>query len=89
MKCIATMALGLLLYSASTAADPPKKPPSAADELQRMQGTWKIESWHEDGKPLAAADLKKRELFFGANVLVIRRVGNQDIAGLMIMDRES
>ena len=55
------------------AADEPEKKdkekgPTAADELQRFQGTWTVEAWEEGGKPLAEGDLKTRGVFFGANV---------------------
>jgi uncharacterized protein (TIGR03067 family) len=41
--------------------------------LQQIQGTWTFESLEEDGMKVAAADLKKRTLFFGANVFVVRQ----------------
>lgn len=77
MRCL--IALPFLLLAAS-AADP-EKAPTVAEELQRFQGTWQIESWEEGGKPLAPAELKKRGIFFGANLFVFRRDGKVHQAG--------
>lgn len=69
-------ALALLLLAGTVAADdPPKKAPTAADDLQRLQGTWTVAAWEEGGKALAAADLKTRGVFVGANALVLKRDG--------------
>lgn len=65
----------LLLVGTGAADDPPKKAPTAAEDLQRLQGTWIVEAWEEGGKPLAAADLKTRGVFVGANALVLSRDG--------------
>jgi len=80
------VALALLSSAVLLAAEPEKKAPTASSEFQRLQGTWKIQSWDEGGKPLAAADLKKRELFFGGNVFVVRREGKVHQAGLAKLD---
>lgn len=79
-------ALMLCLFAVGRAAEPEKKPPTAPQEFQRLQGTWKIESWEEGGQAVAAADLKKRELFFGGNVFVFRREGKVHQAGLAKLD---
>lgn len=77
MRCL--IALPFLLLAAS-AADP-EKAPTVAEELQRFQGTWQIDSWEEGGKKLAAAEREKRAVFFGANVFVFRRDGKLHQAG--------
>jgi uncharacterized protein (TIGR03067 family) len=41
--------------------------------LQQLQGTWKFESLEEDGVKVAADELKKRTIFFGADVFLVRR----------------
>jgi len=86
MKLAAAMALGLCLFALGRAAEPEKKPPTAPQEFQRLQGTWQIESWEENGKPLAAGELKKRQVFFGGNVFVFRRDGKVHQAGLAKLD---
>ena len=73
MKPLAALAAVVLLAASGRADDPPKKTPTAAEELQRLQGTWTVEAWEEAGKALTPADLKKRGAFFGANVFVFRR----------------
>ena len=61
---------------ANVAADEPSKKekatPTAAAELQRFQGTWNVEAWEEGGKALTEAELKKRGVFFGANIFIFR-----------------
>jgi uncharacterized protein (TIGR03067 family) len=79
MKWCAGLTLGVLLATLGRADDP--KAPTARDELQRFQGTWQVEAWSEGGKPLSAADLKKRGVFFGGNVFVFRRDGKVYQAG--------
>lgn len=86
MNRTAALMLGLCLFAVGRAAEPEKKSPTAPQEFQRLQGTWKIESWEEGGKAVAAADLKKRELFFGGNVFVFRREGKVHQAGLAKLD---
>ena len=66
--------------------DPPRKPSPAVEELQRFQGTWHVEVWEEAGKALGAADLKKRAVFFGANVFVFLRDGKVFQAGSTQLD---
>jgi uncharacterized protein (TIGR03067 family) len=74
MKPLAAI-LSFALLLSNAAADEPKKEkaPTAAEELQRFQGTWTVEAWEEGGKPLADADLKKRGVFFGANIFIFKR----------------
>lgn len=86
MKCLGSLVPVLILLAVSTAAEPNKKAPSVADELQRFQGTWPIESWEEGGKALAPADLKKRSVFFGGNIFVLRRDGKVYQAGAAQLD---
>ena len=86
MKCVAALALSLLLLAVGRTADPDKKPPTVADEFQRFQGTWRVEKWEENGKVLSAADLKKREVFFGGNIFVFRREGKVHQAGITKLD---
>jgi uncharacterized protein (TIGR03067 family) len=57
-----------------------------AEELQRFQGTWQIDAWEEGGKPLPAADLKKRGVFFGGNLFVFRRDGKMYQAGAALLN---
>jgi uncharacterized protein (TIGR03067 family) len=71
----------LCLLSGGSAAAPDKKAPTPAEDFQRFQGTWQVESWIEAGKELPAADLKKRSVFFGANIFVSRRDGKLFQAG--------
>jgi|SRR5579883_1100058 len=84
MKYFATLVSALLLAALGNAADPSKKTP--ADELQRFQGTWQVESWEEGGKTLGAADLKKRAVFFGGNIFIFRREGKVFQAGAAQLD---
>jgi uncharacterized protein (TIGR03067 family) len=73
MKPLAALASLLLLATSIAADEPPaKKAPTAAAELQRFQGTWNVEAWEEGGKALTEADLKKRGVFFGANIFIFR-----------------
>jgi uncharacterized protein (TIGR03067 family) len=72
MKPLTALVCIALLGGPGRADDPPKKAPTAAEELQRLQGTWRVETWEEGGKALPAADLKKRTLFFGGNIFVLR-----------------
>ncbi|HEY3789161.1 MAG TPA: TIGR03067 domain-containing protein [Urbifossiella sp.] len=76
----------VLLFSIGLAADSPKKAPTPTEELQRFQGTWQIQAWEESGQPLAAADLKKRSVFFGGNIFVFRRDGKLHQAGTVQID---
>lgn len=78
------LGLSLVVLAAATArAD---DPPTVRDELQALQGTWQVEGWEENGKPLPAADLKKREVFFGGNVFIFRRGGKLHQAGAVQLD---
>src|SRR5437773_8255635 len=86
MKCLAALVPVVLLLSSAQTADPPKKAPTAPEELQRFQGTWTVEGWEESGKALAAADLKKRGVFFGGNIFVLRRDGKLYQAGAAQID---
>jgi uncharacterized protein (TIGR03067 family) len=72
MKPVATFAALVLLLGFS-AADEPKKAPGAAEELRRLQGTWTVEAWEEDGKAVTGDDLKKRGVFFGGSFFLLRR----------------
>ena len=69
----AALALFALVVGTVAADEPPKKAPNAADVLRQFQGTWQVESWEEGGKAVAADDLKKRSVFFGATVFLLRR----------------
>src|SRR5437660_279741 len=73
MKSLAAVVAVVLLVGHGNTADPPKKAPTAAETLQRLQGTWTVETWEESGKALGAADLKKRGIFFGGNIFIQRR----------------
>jgi uncharacterized protein (TIGR03067 family) len=86
MKSLAALVAVVLLVGTGTTADPPKKAPAAAAELQRFQGTWLVESWEESGKALVAADLKKRGVFFGGNVFIFSRDGKGFQAGTVQID---
>lgn len=76
----------VLVFGSVQPADPPPKAPTAAEELQRFQGTWRVESWEEGGKALAGADLKARGVFFGGNVFVLRKGGDVLRAGVVQLD---
>lgn len=76
----------LLLANLVRAEEPEKKAPTVAEELQRFQGTWQLESWEEGGKAVAADDLKKRGVFFGANVFILRRDDKVHKAGAVQLD---
>jgi uncharacterized protein (TIGR03067 family) len=88
MKSHATLAALLLLAAGAAADEPPKKgkAPTAAEELQRFQGTWTVEAWEEGGKALPAADLKRRGVFFGVNVFLFRRDDKPLQVGTMQLD---
>jgi uncharacterized protein (TIGR03067 family) len=92
MKPLAATFAALVLLAGAVAADEPekkepeKKAPTAADELQRFQGTWQLVAWEEGGKALAADDLKKRGVFFGANLFLFRREGKLFQAGTIQLD---
>jgi uncharacterized protein (TIGR03067 family) len=89
MKSLATLAsVVLLLGSAGSGRtdEPPKKGPTTAEELRRFQGTWRVEAWAESGKELDAAELKKRNAFFGANIFLFRRDNKTVRAGSMQLD---
>jgi uncharacterized protein (TIGR03067 family) len=73
MKPLAALVSVALLCGVTRADDPPKKKtPTAVEELQRFQGTWRVEAWEDGGKALPAADLKTRTLFFGGNIFILR-----------------
>jgi uncharacterized protein (TIGR03067 family) len=78
--------MGALLAAAAGRADEPTKTPSVPEELQRFQGTWQVESWEEGGKPLSAAELKKRSVFFGANAFIFKKDGKVLQAGTVQLD---
>lgn len=86
MKSLAALTSLLLLTGLLAADDPPKKAPTAAEELQRFQGTWQLQSWEEGGKALTDDDLKKRSVFFGANIFLFRRDGKPLQAGVLQLD---
>jgi uncharacterized protein (TIGR03067 family) len=91
MKTLTVLVSVVMLFALD---DPPKKDPpadpkksaSAAEDLQRLQGTWTVEAWEEGGKALAAADLKKRGVFFGANLFIFRRDAKLSRAGAVQLD---
>jgi uncharacterized protein (TIGR03067 family) len=70
MKSIAALVSAVLLVGPAATADPPRTP-TGIEDLQRFQGTWLVEAWEEGGT--AVDDLKKRGVFFGANVFILRR----------------
>ncbi|QJW95776.1 TIGR03067 domain-containing protein [Frigoriglobus tundricola] len=76
----------LLVGPGATRDDPAKHALAVADELQRFQGTWKLDSWDEDGQALAAAELKKRGVFFGGNIFIFSRDGKGFQAGTLQID---
>lgn len=86
MKALAAIVSVVLLCGTGAADEPPKKVPTAAEELQRLQGTWQLEAWEEAGKALPAADLKKRGVFFGANIFIFRRDDKVYQAGAAQLD---
>ena len=87
MKSFTALVWVVLLVGTGRADDPPKKKaPTAIEQLQRLQGTWTVETWEEAGKALPADDLKKRGVFFGANVFVFRRDGKVVRAGTLQLE---
>src|SRR3954467_5982652 len=86
MRSLAVLVTVALLIGNARADDPPKKTPTAAAELQRFQGTWQVEGWEEGGKALSADDLKKRGVFFGANIFIFRRDEKVLRAGTLQLD---
>lgn len=85
MKSLAAL-VSVVLLSGFIRADDPKKTPTAAEELQRFQGTWQLELWEEGGKALETAEFKKRSIFFGANIFLFRRDGKTLQAGMLQLD---
>jgi uncharacterized protein (TIGR03067 family) len=70
----ASALLGLLLSPAVAQIQPPPPlDPKVAQELQRLQGGWQVESQEENGEKLSADDLKGRTLFFGRETCFARR----------------
>jgi uncharacterized protein (TIGR03067 family) len=68
-----TAASALLIVAlASGQAPPPNRPPVVHRALQRLQGTWQFESMVQDGRAVAADELKGRTLFVGGDVFLIR-----------------
>jgi uncharacterized protein (TIGR03067 family) len=64
----------LVLLTATAFADEDRPDPreeEARKDLQEMQGTWKLESL-EDSKKGAKVDVKKRTLFFGGELCLLR-----------------
>lgn len=86
MKPLTTLVAVALLVGVTAADEPKKKAPAAAEELQRFQGSWNVEAWEEGGKTLAAADLKTRGVFFGANLFLFRRDQKVHQAGAVQLD---
>jgi uncharacterized protein (TIGR03067 family) len=69
--------LAVLIPASSLQPEPESARQKAGKkELQRLQGTWRFESLEEDGKKVAAGELKERTLFVGANFFLVRR-GNK------------
>src|SRR5437016_5005729 len=66
----AVLVLGLLLAQPEPA---PPRDAAAKQELQRLQGTWKVEAMEEDGAKTAAGDLKGRIVFFGKDTFLLKR----------------
>lgn len=65
--------LSLLLSPAVAQIQPPPPiDPKAAQEFQRLQGGWRIESQEENGEKLSEEDLKERTLFFGRETYLLR-----------------
>jgi uncharacterized protein (TIGR03067 family) len=86
MRWCSGLALGVLIaVTAGRTQEPPRDEVLRA-ELQRLQGTWQVESWEEGGKPLPAADLKDRTVFFGANAFILKRGGKLVQAGVVQLD---
>jgi uncharacterized protein (TIGR03067 family) len=84
MRSLAALVTVTLLVGAGRADDPKK--PTAAEDLQRFQGTWQVESWEEGGKAAAEKELKTRGAFFGANIFFFRRDDKVQQAGTVKLD---
>jgi uncharacterized protein (TIGR03067 family) len=84
MRWCAILALAAVSAGALVAQDPDDD--AARRHLQRFQGTWNVESWEDAGKAVPAADLKKRTVFFGANILVRKADGKTAQVGVLRLD---
>ena len=63
----------LVAFSVAIAEEPPAANPreeEARKDLQEMQGTWKLDSFEDSKK--AKVDVKKRTLFFGGELCLVR-----------------
>jgi uncharacterized protein (TIGR03067 family) len=55
-------------------------------ELEKLQGTWTFDSYEENGKALAAADLKEKRIFFGRDQFMIKKGDELLQVGLLKLD---
>ena len=83
----------MLLHAAAFASllfigadEPTPKETALKREFMRLQGTWQIESLEEDGKKIAAAELKERTLFFGKDTFLFKREDNTLQIGMLKLD---
>jgi uncharacterized protein (TIGR03067 family) len=74
--------LAALLISPARSQDPP----NLKSDEHRVQGSWVVESWHDDGKSIPADELKMRTVFFGGPVYMLRRDGKPFQAGTFKFD---
>jgi uncharacterized protein (TIGR03067 family) len=86
MRWVITPIVAILTFWMGGLADDPPKTPSGKDELQFLQGTWKATAWEENGKPIAASELKEREVFVGVNIFVVRFGEKVHLAGTVQLD---
>lgn len=60
------------------------QPPTAAEEFQRLQGTWQVQLWEEGGE--SVADIQTRGVFFGGNTFILRRDDMPFQSGVVQLD---
>ena len=88
--CATTLVSLLLAPLVGQGPEQPKKPSprelAAAQELQKLQGTWVFESLEENGKKMSAGDLKGRTLFIGVDAFIVRNGTSIVQAGNLSLD---
>jgi uncharacterized protein (TIGR03067 family) len=76
--------LALLLGLPGVPAAADKDP--VAKELKRLEGTWVGESGEDNGKRMAADDVRQGKLIFKGQSVIARREGGEDVPGVVTID---